>query len=258
MGWCPFLCDKEIRDRLRSIHGENQLWAEALPQEHNADFRRGDNSFSVHVHKSRKGYYNGKSGRQRFSGLRYLRSYRTGRDYSGLPIHPGVRAEPRLPASDRNRSGGWETDGTGRGVPRHSGCLLWRRFQLLRHRFSIHEAQYPWRQEDPFHCCRALLLPETYTRQVRIWLRWRGRNDPSSSHVHPGPQLQTGIHTRRRPALSRRRSHSQPAYEGWIHGGGRYRADGFLQGRSAIRPDWRHNSSSWILSCHCSNHHRGS
>ena len=73
-----------VRAGSRSISGENQLRAEALPPQRHADVRRTSHSVALHVHPCRKRHLDSASQPSRFSGNGHIRSHRTGTQHAQL------------------------------------------------------------------------------------------------------------------------------------------------------------------------------
>ncbi len=155
------------------------------------------------LHRDRPQGARGRPRQRRQPGACHLRGGRGRHGPPRLQVRPRQRAQPRAPASDRDRRGGHRAGRRGRCLPRRRDRLRRRRLELRRHRLPLHARGARRQGQDPVRRRRAHRLPLADQGRVHLRLRRRRPDHAPAQDVHARSRLHAGRHPRRRSALPR-------------------------------------------------------
>ena len=186
---------------------------------------------------------------ERLPGDRHLGSGRGRRHARRYEVRPGIGAEPRPPAPDRDRAGGAAAAGDG-------GRLSGRRHRLCRWRLELRRHQLPIRapeaggEADSHRRRRARGVPDVDQRHLRLRFRRHRSTHAAGEDAHPGTHLRSGRDPRRRIAIPRRGAVGEHAAGRGTDRGDRHQATRGIRGSGALRPHGRDRSRAGAVPCH--------
>ena len=193
-----------LRPRVRGLHGEGLLPAEALPAQPHADVRR--ERHAEPFRPDERGPLDPRAGSRvaRLARHRHLGGGRGGgHQRRRQEVLARLGAEPCPPAPDRDRPRGARAVRAGGGVSRRRHRLRRRRVELRRLRAAVRPREPHERQEDANHRRRAHGCAEPHQGPLHLRLRRHRRVDAAPEDVHARPHLHPGAGSCRRPALPR-------------------------------------------------------
>ena len=240
VGECPCVRGGVVRPRGQGLHGARELRPEAVPADPHGDVRRRGRREPVADHELRAQGPRRDPGQSGLPRDRDQRSRRGCRDARRHQVLPGIRAQSRAVAPDRDRPGGHRTDGHGRRIAGHHHRLHRRRIELRGADVPVPRAQLPRGGDAPGHRRRARGRAEPDARRVCLRLRRHREADAAREDAHARLRLRPGADPRRRAALPRHGAAGQPAQGARLHRGAQRPPALQLRSRRHLRPSRRH------------------